>query len=140
MEHEIAAELHASKVESEMEPATTPVKVKAPVWLALSEQVSMALVPFAVLAGRVLVVGELPGLALCVKLLLEAVRAATLLVLGEGDAVCDISANTPTPPTMTSAAMTAMIHFGAATLLPALALYVPRPLRCCTGTSCLVRV
>jgi hypothetical protein len=54
--------------------------------------------------------------------------------------VCDTSANTPTPLTMTSTAMTAMIHFSAATFLPALALYVPRPLCCCTGTSCLARL
>jgi len=89
MEHEIAAELHASKVESDMVPVTTPAKVKVPVWLPLSEQVSMALVPFAVLVlvGCVLLVGELPGLALCVKLLLETVRVATLPVPGEGDAL-----------------------------------------------------
>lgn len=122
MEHEVAAELHASKVESDMVPATAPVKVKVPVWLPLSEQVSMAFVPFGALAGCVLVVGELPDMALCVKLLLETVLVARLLVPGVGDAVCDVSANTPAPPAMTSTTMTAMIHFGTTSFPPALAL------------------
>lgn len=65
--------------------------------------------------------GELPGLALCVKLLPEAVRVAPLLVLEEGVAVCGISANTPAPPAMTSTRIAAMIHFGTAIFLPAFA-------------------